>query len=63
MMKSLKMMCTMYNSVIVIRRIVFIVKTLVLFIIVILSRNSSIHTNIYIYIYIYIYSCIIYVNI
>ena len=51
MMKSLKMMCTMYNSVIVIRRIVFIVKTLVLFIIVIFSRNSSVYTNIYIFMY------------
>ena len=51
MMKSLKMMCTMYNSVIVIRRIIFIVRTLVLFIIVILSRNNSVHTNIYIFMY------------
>ena len=51
MMKILKMMCMMYNSVIVIRRIVCTVKTLVLFIIVILSRNSSVHTNIYISMY------------
>ena len=47
MMKSLKMMCTMYNSVIVIRRIVCTVKTLVLFIIVILSKNNSVPNNTY----------------
>ena len=45
------MMCTMYKTVIVIRRIVFFVKTLVLFMIITLSRNNSVHTNIYIFIY------------